>query len=314
MEKRKKTPAEFRIYELPQGEDVLALTGERWVKIYGQENRKIHFHNLLEVGLCHYGAGDFVIEDRAYRFEGDMVSFVPSNVLHSVISDSEVIGSWEYLFVNPVKLLQEMFHGKKSREHELLELVNKGGFFIKKEENPALHTLVCRIFDEIKEKQMFYRESLKGLLYTMVLEGARQNAKNAGISDESRLSRQKEGVKLKAAVSFIEENYDRPFKISELAERCYMSETHFRRFFEERMDMAPLEFVNYVRIKKACELIDTTDLGMEEVAQKTGFTTSSTFNRNFRRIMGTSPYQWKKRPENRRSKLQDYKILATKGQ
>lgn len=92
-----------------------------------------------------------------------------------------------------------------------------------------------------------------------------------------------------------------------------MSETHFRRIFQETMNMTPVEYVNFVRIRKACELIDKTDISMEEVAGKVGFVTPSTFNRNFRRIVGTSPYQWKKRPDSHERKLAEYKISALKG-
>ena len=99
----------------------------------------------------------------------------------------------------------------------------------------------------------------------------------------------------------------------DLAQQCHMSETHFRRIFQEKMNMTPIEYVNFVRVKKACELIDKTDISMEEVAEKVGFITQSTFNRNFRKIIGTSPYQWKKRPDNHEGKLQEYRISALKG-
>ena len=99
----------------------------------------------------------------------------------------------------------------------------------------------------------------------------------------------------------------------DLAQQCHMSETHFRRIFQKKMNMTPIEYVNFVRVKKACELIDKTDISMEEVAEKVGFITPSTFNRNFRKIIGTSPYQWKKRPDNHEGKLQEYRISALKG-
>ena len=36
MSKKKKKPAEFRFYELPNGEPVLALTGSKWIQVYGE--------------------------------------------------------------------------------------------------------------------------------------------------------------------------------------------------------------------------------------------------------------------------------------
>jgi AraC-like DNA-binding protein len=102
-------------------------------------------------------------------------------------------------------------------------------------------------------------------------------------------------------------------KIARLADVCHMSESHFRRLFEENIGMTPVEYLNQVRIKKACDLIRKTGSSMEEIATKVGFTTTSTFNRNFKRITGTSPYQWKKQPDNYESRLSDFNILVEKG-
>jgi AraC-like DNA-binding protein len=56
-----------------------------------------------------------------------------------------------------------------------------------------------------------------------------------------------------------------------------------------------------------------TDYSMDEVAQRVGFVTTSTFNRNFKKIASTSPYQWKKNPDNYESGLLNFKISALKG-
>ena len=63
MSKKKKQAAEFRFYELPQDEPVLALMGSKWIQVYGENIDNQHFHNLLEIGYCHYGDGDLVLED-----------------------------------------------------------------------------------------------------------------------------------------------------------------------------------------------------------------------------------------------------------
>lgn len=52
MAKKKKDTMEFRFYELPQGEAALVLCGESWVRVYGHEELHLHFHNLMELGIC----------------------------------------------------------------------------------------------------------------------------------------------------------------------------------------------------------------------------------------------------------------------
>ena len=77
--------------------------------------------------------------------------------------------------------------------------------------------------------------------------------------------------------------------------------------------MSPMDYVNLIRIQKACELMKKSNDSMDTIAIKCGFTTTSTFNRNFRKFLDTSPYQWKINPENYEHKLLNYRISALKG-
>ncbi len=307
MPKKKKKPAEFRFYEIPQDESVLALMGSKWIQVYGENIDNMHFHNLLEIGYCHYGDGDLVIEDDLYRFGAGMISCIPANFLHVTRSDAGVRAFWEYLYIDPENLLRQW--GKSAQEiRQILDAVGKRSFFIKLEESPAIATLIRTIFDEMQCAGAHYRECVRGVVYALLFEIARFNDREAGQSVGKSIS-----LQLESAIEYVDKNYPNDFKIADLANECHMSETHFRRIFQEKMNMTPVEYVNFVRVRKACELIDKTDISMEDVAEKVGFVTPSTFNRNFRRIIGTSPYQWKKRPDNHEGKLLEYKISALKG-
>jgi AraC-like DNA-binding protein len=307
MAKKKKKPAEFRFYELPQDEPVLALMGEKWIQVYGENIDNMHFHNLLEIGYCHYGEGDLIIEDDIYRFGSGMVSVIPANFLHVTKSDEGVKAFWEFMYISPEEIMRSW--GKTSQEiRDITSVINKRAFLKKTEEIPAISNLVHAIFDEMKENGVYHQECAGGLVYSLAFEIARYNGKRNNI-----ILGRNVGLQLSNAIDYVEFNYSNGFKISDLADECHMSETHFRRVFQEKMNMSPIEYVNFVRVRKACEIIDKTDVSMEEVAEKVGFSTPSTFNRNFRRIMGTSPYQWKKRPDNHEGRLLDYKISALKG-
>ncbi len=100
------------------------------------------------------------------------------------------------------------------------------------------------------------------------------------------------------ALEYIDKNYMEHIKMKVLADSCNLSETHFRRLFAEYMNMAPLSYINLVRVQQACSLIQKTRYSMEEVAERVGYPSVSTFNRNFRKVIGTSPYQFKKSGED----------------
>ncbi len=307
MPKKKKKPAEFRFYEIPQDESVLALTGSKWIQVYGENIHNMHFHNLLEIGYCHYGDGDLVIEDDTYRFDAGMISCIPANYLHVTRSDANVRAFWEYIYISPEDIVRQW--GKSTQEtRQIMDAVGRKSFFVKVEECPAIAALIRAIFVEMQHRSAHYRECVRGMAYALLFEIARFNDMGEGQSAGKSVS-----LQLGSAIEYVDKNYPNNFKIADLANECHMSETHFRRIFQEKMNMTPVEYVNFVRVRKACELIDKTDISMEDVAEKVGFVTPSTFNRNFRRIIGTSPYQWKKRPDNHEGRLLDYKISALKG-
>ncbi len=307
MPKKKKKPAEFRFYEIPQDESVLALTGSKWIQVYGENIHNMHFHNLLEIGYCHYGDGDLVIEDDTYRFDAGMISCIPANYLHVTRSDANVRAFWEYIYISPEDIVRQW--GKSTQEtRQIMDAVGRKSFFVRVEECPAIAALIRAIFVEMQHRSAHYRECVRGMAYALLFEIARFNDMGEGQSAGKSVS-----LQLGSAIEYVDKNYPNNFKIADLANECHMSETHFRRIFQEKMNMTPVEYVNFVRVRKACELIDKTDISMEDVAEKVGFVTPSTFNRNFRRIIGTSPYQWKKRPDNHEGRLLDYKISALKG-
>ena len=103
------------------------------------------------------------------------------------------------------------------------------------------------------------------------------------------------------------------FTAEELAAMCHISETHLRRVFRDCMQMSPVEYINWVRIRTACGELKRTNDTVGDIAVRCGFSTLSTFNRNFHRIMGISPQQWRKDPEHFEQKLLKYDIKAEKG-
>ena len=123
MGRKKRDKIEFRFYELPQGESVLGLMGERWVGMYGHKDRakELHFHNLFELGYCRQGTGSLILGEKQNQYHANMVSMIPANYPHSTVSDE--VSYWEYLFFDPAQLIHELFRHDfiKMREHITVE-------------------------------------------------------------------------------------------------------------------------------------------------------------------------------------------------
>ena len=83
MSRKKKPRMEYRYYEVPEKCPVLVLQGEKWLQNYGYQIDYLHFHNLMEIGLCYYGQGTIVLEDEELPYHGGMFTVVPKNFPHT---------------------------------------------------------------------------------------------------------------------------------------------------------------------------------------------------------------------------------------
>lgn len=299
---------EFRYYGIPETESVLALLGEDWIREYGKEIKYLHFHDLMEIGYCHWGDGEVMLGQEQVPFSGHSIMIVPPRLPHTTNSVEGTKGYWEWIYIDMEKTVCEVYGYDPMLQRTILKRLHRTGYLLPGDENPALSMLVLGIMEEVRHKKPYYKESIRGYLYAFMAELLRLS------DDEERIrkGRSRDAV-LTGALDYVAAHYAKEIKINDLAEACSMSESHFRRVFEEGMNMKPLDYVNLVRVQNACELLKKTDKSMEEVGAESGFASISAFNRNFRKLLDISPYQWKKSEENYEGKLLNYKISAQRG-
>ena len=310
MSKKKKETMELRYYDIPQKEYVLALLGENWIREYGNGIKNLHFHNMVEIGYCRNGKGTMQFDDEVKPYAPAMLSIIPKNFPHTTNSEEGKKSYWEYLFFNPETILRNMYPEDELHQKKILSLINRRANFIHAQDNQQLVSIVLTIMEEMRSKKEFYVDTVNSLTCALLPEIARMNS----VEHENLSKTRKPGVgQIKNALEYISREYRQDIKIQELARKCCMSETHFRRLFVEYMNVTPVEYINMVRVQMACEMMKKTNASMEEVAIKSGFSTTSTLNRNFKRIIGTTPYQWKKNPENYESKLISVHVSVEKG-
>ena len=302
---------EFRYYNIPAGEYVLPKLGDGWVQQYGVGYEDtMHFHNYMEIGYFYYGKGELLIEDRTYQYSGDdpMFSVIPANIPHNTITVPGRVDHWEFLFIDIDSFIREEMKGDRFDVDEVIRIVNKRGTLKTKANHPALDRIIQSIIGDYRKEGLYYKESVKGYLKAFVIELLRLDEERGRVQRSSAHT-----AYLSAAITYIEEHYAEDFRVSDLANVCGLSESHFRRVFEDSMNMKPADFVNLIRIQHGCRLIENEHLSMEEVGYRVGYTTPSTFNRNFKRITGKTPYQWKSEAKKRTSTLAELNISALKG-
>ena len=82
---------------------------------------------------------------------------------------------------------------------------------------------------------------------------------------------------------YIEANYPSNISNSELAELVHLSSDRFSHLFRESVGMAPLQYINEVRLKKAMNLLKNGGYTAVQVADAVGFSDYNNFGRMFKR-------------------------------
>lgn len=311
MRKKKTETVEFRFYEVPQGENVLGLLGESWNRVYGHDEQNLHFHNLMEIGFCRNGSGHLLLGDRDLTYRSGCITVIPENFPHTTISDGEKANFWEYLFFDPKVIVRKLYPDNTALQNSVIEKITRSPLVLEEMDAPALQRIINSVMEELRGKRVHYKKMVMAYMDALVIEIMRQYADAIeGGNDSARMINVSQ---ISPAIEYINNNYRKSLKVKDVSDAIGMSETHFRRLFESYLNMPPMDYLNLIRVQNACEIMKKTNLSMEEVAEEVGFATTSTFNRNFKKFLDTSPYQWKINPDNYESKLLNYNISALKG-
>ena len=93
----------------------------------------------------------------------------------------------------------------------------------------------------------------------------------------------------------IQRDYASQLKVSELASASHLTERTFLRRFSKATGHKPNEYIQRIRIQKACDLLESSQKTVELIASEVGYEDVSSCRRNFVRITGLSPSAFKQR-------------------
>jgi len=114
-----------------------------------------------------------------------------------------------------------------------------------------------------------------------------------GVDDDRSLAQ------IDAVVSRITENLSQPLAAAQIAAELGMTESRFSRFFRRATGNTFTDFVNRVRINRACQLLMESDSLITDICYGVGFNNVANFNRRFLDIKGMTPREYRRQTQAR---------------
>lgn len=108
-------------------------------------------------------------------------------------------------------------------------------------------------------------------------------------------SRQSEDAVIARCQTWIAEHYASPAPVNALVTLSGLPERSFKRRFRKATGMSPLEYVHTLRLEEAKQMLEATDAAVEAIANEVGYEDAGFFARLFKRQVGLTPAQYRRR-------------------
>lgn len=160
---------EYRSYYLPMHFPVLLLSGDYW-KISDIPSGRLHFHNCLEIGVCHSDSGTMEFYGEPLTFHEGDVTIIPKNVPHTTYSTPGTESHWSYLYFDPEELFKGILPGAWKNIDLSVYAFRGYKHILSREEYPGVYYLMQNIIRELEEQRPSYQISAKGLILSLYIE------------------------------------------------------------------------------------------------------------------------------------------------
>lgn len=99
--------------------------------------------------------------------------------------------------------------------------------------------------------------------------------------------------KMTDVYNYIRDNFSRQISLEKISRIVHMSPFSFSRYFKKNCGSGFIEYLNTVRLNKACHLLRETEYKVNDISEQCGFSSISNFNKHFRKSEGLSPRNYR---------------------
>lgn len=248
----------------------------------------LHWHTEFEIIRIESGSYNIFINDRQQTLNAGDICFIPGKVIHGDAPDK---GKCKYeSAVFDIELIR--LHGF-SPDAFITDMIS--GSIIPNFYIPSSIKEIARacegFFDAIREQREGWDSISTG--YLMIIFGLIKKHRLYSERQILPLKKRIRNEKLDIILSLIKQKYNTPITLEELSEAAGFSPKYFCRVFREMTGRAPIEYLNWFRINKACAMIRETNEKLQDIAQKCGFNDFSYFIKTFHKYKKMTPLKYR---------------------
>ena len=243
--------------------------------------QKNHFHNSYELIFVRKGSIRLTVEQKQYIMTPGSLAVISCLENHSTeILSEEYERYFVLIFSNrldsvvPDGTLSSIFRNRPSSFCHMIDMSNHF---------QEIDNCFRKIVQEYNNPNEYSRLLLSAYLIEVLVDVFRTHPSVFGKIQQEILRMQ----------IFIEQNYSKDIRISDLATEYFISPQHLSRCFKMQTGFSPKQYLTNTRLKNAKDILLHSDISVQDVAFQCGFSDVNNFIRVFKRQNGLTPYKFR---------------------
>ena len=244
----------------------------------GLSNRgaDVHYHSYFEIYRLTDGGCDSFVDDKLYNMNPGDIVIIPPGAIHGTHYTTQIHGRTLINFSSDYV------------PKGLMDMMSEEGYIYRCDDaKEEFDEIFSKLEREQRISDSFSDEVICALMAQLIITIIRHTQKNDGAILQNSF--------IETAIKYIQENYQHPISLTDVADNSNVSKVHLSRKFKEKTGIGLNEYIVLYRLKKAKELLLTREkMTICEVAFSCGFNDSNYFSWLFKKTYGVTPSQYRK--------------------
>ena len=249
----------------------------------------VHWHDEFEIIYVRSGFLTVSISGESYIGKTGEAFVVSPGNLHLMGAQTGTVDYYTFLF--PLKYIS--FRTDDMLDEKLLEPLNSGHLMICPRVKDTAKELCEQLIEiyEAKKDESVSKITTQVRTKIILLQFILEMWKKGFVIENDTSGR---NTIEKEMVSYIQQNFTGKISLREFGEQFHLSEKYISRYFKEHFHITLSQYVTYLRLEHAKQLLQDTDIPVTDVAMQSGYQNVSYFIRSFQKAYAVSPLKYRK--------------------
>lgn len=246
-----------------------------------------HYHNYIEILYALCADANVWVNGKCHNFMTGDLAIINSEALHVVTSNEPT----RYICI---KFSPHILYANEQSLFEFKYVTpflsqNRDKIIYKKDElqNINIAALAGEIMDEWDEKSIAYELNIRANILKIFTQILRMRSLGNSLSDKPLAEH------IKKAIAYMHENFNSATE-KDAADLCGLSYNYFSHSFKSALGKSFNDYLTQIKLREAEKQLILTDKSITEIAQDTGFSTSSHFILRFKEAKQITPSKFRK--------------------